>query len=252
MQGVGGSWGSPNFKRGALPASPTRPDAAGTHSLRDYQKVDEAEQGGQDEGEHHGAGEGLVLELVVLQTEPASVRLSLRHEGPSPGRDGPPREEGHPHTDRRRACVWLPAAPAPVTHLSLPLSLLVLEGEEVQVCHLQLHLPGFQEATDVPVDAGARGGVDDVGREGQAVSELFRGCSQGPALWPSGKEGAAVKSPRSEEGDLGAPHPPTPSSHRHRQSLGPEMQPWLHHLLVVTSQVSYFVIGDGVPCLPGG
>lgn len=64
--GNGRAWGAPEPKGEALPVPPP----GGAHSLRDYQKVDEAEQGGQDEGEHHGAGEGLVLQLVVLQTEP--------------------------------------------------------------------------------------------------------------------------------------------------------------------------------------
>lgn len=96
-------WGgepSPGAEAGVAGASPNAGDGLtgkefpatfprqrhGAHSLRDDQKVDEAEQGGQDEGEHHSTGEVLVLELVVLQTEPRSV---LRCPGHTQGLPGP-------------------------------------------------------------------------------------------------------------------------------------------------------------------
>lgn len=60
-----------------------------------------------------------------------------------------------------------------VTYLPLPLSLLILEGEEVQIGHLQLCLAGFQEAAYVPIDTGARRGIDNVGRERRAVPEFL-------------------------------------------------------------------------------
>lgn len=89
---------------------------------------------------------------------------------------------------------------ATVTYLSLPLSLLVLQSEEVQVRHLQVSLAGFQEAADVPVDAGAWGGVDDICGERRAVSDFFRSCSQRPALRPSRDESNVVTSPRTPPG----------------------------------------------------
>lgn len=135
--------------------------------------------------------------------------------------------------------------PCAVTHLPLPLGLLVLEGEEAQVGRLQLRLAGFQEAADVPVDAGARGGLGGVGTEGQAVPELLRGCSQGPALGPSGRKGPPSSHRVLRKGlTVHAPPPtaPTPSTSRRRPSLEPEMQSWPHRLLAVTTQVSHCVI----------
>ena len=92
------------------------------------------------------------------------------------------REELHPHPQDAPGPLTPGHPEPPGTHLSLSLSLLVLQGEEVQVCHLQLHLAGFQEAADVPVDTCAGGGLDNVCRERRAVSEFFRGCSQCPPL----------------------------------------------------------------------
>lgn len=78
----------------------------------------------------------------------------------------------------------------------LPLGLLVLQREEVEVGHLQVRLAGFQEAADVPVDAGAWGGVHNVCGERRAVSELLGGRPQRPALQPPWKERRVTKPPR--------------------------------------------------------
>lgn len=52
-----------------------------------------------------------------------------------------------------------------VTHFLLSFSVFVLQGEEVQICHLQLCLAGFKKTANVPVDTCAWSGVDHVGRE---------------------------------------------------------------------------------------
>ena len=115
-----------------------------------------------------------------------------------------------PRTTARRATHVHSQPPPhqrpPRTHLSLSLSLLVLQGEEVQVRHLQLHLAGFQEAADVPVDACPGGGVDSICRERRAVSEFFRGCSQCPPLpVTERKEGIVSNSPLIKEKSSYAP-----------------------------------------------
>lgn len=70
------------------------------HSLRDDQEVDEAEQGGQHEREHHGAAEVLVLQLVVLRTR------SRRQAGPRGARPpAPPRAGRPPCAPARPACT---------------------------------------------------------------------------------------------------------------------------------------------------
>lgn len=149
--------------------------------------------------------------------------------------------------------LWLLATLSPSTHLSLSLSLLVLQGEEVQVCHLQLHLAGFQEAADVPVDTGAGGGLDNACRERRAVSEFFRGCSQCPPLTITEKrQGYGQSLHLTKKGAL-----TSPSSYpllRIWQSLGEmdcrsETHSWLLHLVrrsqvwVITSLVGFLVSG---------
>lgn len=74
-----------------------------------------------------------------------------------------------------------------ITYFLFSFDVFVLQGEEVQIGHLQLCLAGFKKTADVPVDTRTRSGVDHIGRERRTVSELLRGCSQRPPLWPPGK-----------------------------------------------------------------
>ena len=137
----------------------------------------------------------------------ASFQEMLRASKGRQGCLGPPqREELHPHPQDVRGPLTPSYPEPPGTHLPLSLSLLVLQGEEVQVCHLQLHLAGFQEAADVPVDTCPGGGLDNVCRERWAVSEFFRGCSQCPPLTIiERKAGIWSDSPLSKEKSSYAP-----------------------------------------------
>lgn len=120
----------------------------------------------------------------------------------------------------------------------------------MQVCHLQLHLAGFQEAADVPVDACPGGGVDDIGGERRAVSEFLRGCSQRPPLpVAERKEGRASQPPL---GKANSSHAPSSWVLARCEVSGDgvwrsEMRLRLHHLLVGRTQVSHLIRGVGVP-----
>lgn len=186
--------------QGGSPHAPVLWPPGPRHSLWDDEQVDEAEQGGQDEGQNDGAGKILVLELVVLgdtETRHQWLRLPGYTRGPPEGAPlGTAAASGRANAGgHSQGASGIPRAPeVPVTYLALPLSLLVLEGEEVQVRHLQLRLARFQEAADVPVDARARGGVDGVCGERRAVSQFLRRGSQRPPLRPSGRERNVNKS----------------------------------------------------------
>lgn len=52
-----------------------------------------------------------------------------------------------------------------ITYFLFSLDMLVLQGKEVQIGHLQLCLAGFKKTADVPVDTRTRSGVDHIGRE---------------------------------------------------------------------------------------
>lgn len=56
------------------------------------------------------------------------------------------------------------------------LNLLILQGDEVQVSHLRLSLPGLYQAADVSVHSSSRSVVHNIVRKRGAIPEFFRGC----------------------------------------------------------------------------
>lgn len=52
-----------------------------------------------------------------------------------------------------------------ITYFLFSFDMLVLQGKEVQIGHLQLCLAGFKKTADIPVDTRTRSGVDHIGRE---------------------------------------------------------------------------------------
>lgn len=58
------------------------------------------------------------------------------------------------------------------------LNLLILQGNEVQISHLRLSLPGLYQAADISVYSSSWSVVYNIGRKRGAIPEFFRGCPQ--------------------------------------------------------------------------